>query len=51
MLAYPVDEARENASIPWSFPKPDAGLLRALRDGAGCRSADIPLPGSLSCPL
>jgi transglutaminase-like putative cysteine protease len=51
MLAYPVDEAAGECEFPVVFPKPDAGLLQALRDGAGCRPRDIPLPGSLSCPL
>jgi transglutaminase-like putative cysteine protease len=51
MLAYPVIEAAGECEYPVVFPKPDAGLLRALRDGAGCRPRDIPLPGSLSCPV
>jgi transglutaminase-like putative cysteine protease len=51
MLAYPVVESAGECEYPVVFPKPDAGLIRALRDGAGCRPRDIVLPGGLSCPL
>jgi transglutaminase-like putative cysteine protease len=53
MLAYPVDEGAGECEFPFVFSKPDTGLVRALRDAAGCRVQDIVplLPGSLSCPL
>jgi transglutaminase-like putative cysteine protease len=51
MLAYPVNEGAGECEYPVVFAKPDAGLIRALRDGAGCHPRDILLPGSLSCPL
>ncbi len=51
MLAYPVDENIGECEYPVIFPQPDSGLIQALRDGADYRPRDIPLPGSLSCPL
>jgi transglutaminase-like putative cysteine protease len=51
MLAYPVDEAAGECEFPLVFQKPDTGLIRALRSGAGRRPQDIPLPCDLSCPL
>jgi transglutaminase-like putative cysteine protease len=51
MLAYPVDKSAGECAFPVVFPKPDPGLVRALRSGAGRRLQDIALPGDLSCPL
>ncbi|MGA9140529.1 MAG: transglutaminase family protein [Methanocella sp.] len=51
MLAYPVDESAGEHAFPLVFPKPDSGLIRALRSGSGCHPQDIVLPGDLSCPM
>ncbi len=51
MLAYPVDEVAGECEFPLVFAKPDSGVVRALRNGAGKRPRDIAMPADLSCPL
>jgi transglutaminase-like putative cysteine protease len=51
MLAYQADETRGERDYNVVFPKPDAGVIRVLREGAGKKLSTLTLPSDLSCPL
>jgi transglutaminase-like putative cysteine protease len=51
MLAYVPDETRGERDYNVVFPKPDAGVIRLLRDGASRKLSALTLPSDLSCPL
>ena len=51
MLAYQAEESSGERDYPVIFSRPDAGVIRVLRDGAGRKLSTLTLPSDLSCPL